>query len=115
MFKKVLIGRKPTPKRRRISVSIAGPMVSLPRSGQKDYCSKPLTAQSQALAEKAEQNGTLPTLESELRCECGERVGARRRPWMDGPKGGPLVPTLHYPHKAPRPSARKRGPNKRIR
>ena len=114
MFKKVLIGRKPTQKRRRNRLSVAGQMVSFARSGQGDYCSKPLTTQSQALAEKAEQERTLSTLEGGLLCECGERVGARHRPWMDGPMGGSLVPTLHYPHKAPRPSARKREPYKRI-
>ena len=64
-----------------------------------DYCSKPLTAQSQERAEKAKQADTLSTLDGELLCECGEHVGARPRPWMDGPKGGALVPTLHYPKK----------------
>lgn len=67
-----------------------------------DYCSKPLTAQSQARAEEAERAGTLDTLEGELLCECGERVGARHRPWMDGPNGGPLAPSLHHPKKIAR-------------
>jgi hypothetical protein len=63
----------------------------------------PLTAQSQARAEKAEQDGTLSMQEcDELLCECGERVGAIRKPWMGGPNGAPLVPTPHYPKKFPR-------------
>lgn len=109
MFKKVLIGRKPALKRRRNRLSAVGLVV-----GEKDYCSKPLTAQSQARARKAKQDGTLSMLEGELFCECGERVGARRRPWMDGSLGGPLAPTLHYPREAPLPPARKRGTYKRI-
>lgn len=44
-------------------------------------------------------------LEDRLFCQCGAPVGALRKPWMDGPKGGPLHPTLHYPHKRPRSSA----------
>lgn len=101
MFKKVSVGRKPTRKRRgtRLLVSSA---VAFSRSTGQDYCSKSLTAQSQAHAAKAEQDGTLREDELLDECECGERVGARRRPWMDGPNGGPLVPTLHYPHKFPR-------------
>jgi 1,6-anhydro-N-acetylmuramate kinase len=67
-----------------------------------DYCSKPLTAQSQARAEQAKQTDTLFTLEGELLCECGEHVGARSTPWMYGPQGGPLAPTLHYPKKISR-------------
>jgi hypothetical protein len=67
-----------------------------------DYCSKPLTAQSQARAEEAKHANTLSMLDGELLCECGEQVGARPRPWMDGPKGGPLVPTLHNPKKVSR-------------
>lgn len=80
-----------------------------------DYCYKPLTSESQARAEKAEQDGTLDMLEGELRCECGAHVGALRKPWMDGPKGGPLHPTNHSPYKPPRPPARKRYDSKRFR
>jgi hypothetical protein len=100
MDKKVILGRKkPKSKRRGLRVAGLGPIATFARSGREDYCSKPLTAQSQARAEKAEQDGSLSMLEGELFCECGERVGARHRPWMDGPMGGPLVPTLHYPQK----------------
>jgi hypothetical protein len=67
-----------------------------------DHCSKTLTAHSQALAEKAEESGTLFLLDGELYCECGARVGAHRRPQMDGPNGGRLWPTLHYPKKISR-------------
>jgi len=88
---------------------IAGPcrprriVASLARSGRKDKCSQPLTSESQARAEKAELDGTLSMLDGELYCECGERVGARRKPpWMGGPKGSSLAPTSHYPHKSPR-------------
>jgi hypothetical protein len=115
MPEKKFLGRKPTPKRRRKRLTVAGPNVSFARSGQGDHCSMPLTAQSQERAQQEEKDGDLSTLEGKLTCECGARVGARRRPWMDGPKGGPLAPTLHYPRKAPRPPARKRGPEKRIR
>lgn len=65
-----------------------------------------LTAQSRARAEEAQSDGTLFLL-GDLTCECGERVGAQ-----ETPTGG-LVPTPHYPYKAPR-VARKRGPYKRI-
>jgi len=77
-----------------------------------DHCSKPLTAESLARAEKAEQDGRL-ALEDDLRCECGARVSACHMPWLDGPKGGRLHPTNHYPHKEPRrPAPGKRGPAK---
>jgi hypothetical protein len=66
-----------------------------------NHCSRPLTPESQASAEKAELDGSLDMLDGELRCECGAHVGAIRTPWTDGPKGGPLHPTLHYPQKAP--------------
>ena len=75
-----------------------------------DHCSRPLTSDSQARALKAEQDGKLPTLAGELRCECGAHVGAVRKPHLDGPKGGPLHPTLHYPDKPTRSPARKRNP-----
>jgi len=74
-----------------------------------DNCSKSLTAQSQAIAEKAEEGGTLTLLEGELYCECGARVGAHRKPWMDGPNGGPLWPTMHYPKKFSRKPANPSG------
>lgn len=62
-----------------------------------EHCSKPLTSQSQALAEKAEKDDNLSQLDGELYCECRARVGAVRKPWLDGPNGGPLRPTTHYP------------------
>ena len=104
MDKKVILGRKkPKSSRRGLRVANLGPLAAFARSGREDYCSKPLTAQSQAQAEKAEQDGTLSMQEcDELLCECGERVGAVRKPWMGGPNGAPLVPTLHYPKKFPR-------------
>jgi len=78
-----------------------------------DHCSKPLMPESQARAQQAEQDGILDTLEDLLRCECGAHVGAIRKPHMDGPKGGPLHPTRHYPAKPPKPyRSGKRGPSK---
>ena len=65
-------------------------------------CSKPLTAESEIRAEEARQAGTLSMLDGELFCECGERVGAVSRPWMEGPKGGRLTPTPHFPKKISR-------------
>ena len=103
MDKKVIFGsKKSKPKRRGFRVAGLGPIATFTRTGREDYCSKPLAAQSQARAEKAEQDGDLSRLEGQLLCECGESVGARHTPWMDGPMGGPLVPTLHYPKKVPR-------------
>jgi hypothetical protein len=67
-----------------------------------DHCYMRLTSESQVRAQKAEQDGTLHLLAGELLCECGAHVGAVRKPHLDGPKGGPLHPTSHYPHKAPR-------------
>lgn len=52
---------------------------------------------------QAEQDFVLDTLDGFLRCECGAAVGAIRKPHMDGPKGGPLHPTLHYPAKPAKP------------
>jgi hypothetical protein len=94
------VGRKANRRRRGRGITVLG-YSFVPRRGE-DYCSKSLTAQSQARAEKAEQESDLSMLEGELLCECGERVGARHRPWLDGPIGGPLAPTLHYPKKFPR-------------
>jgi hypothetical protein len=70
-----------------------------------EHCSKPLTAQSEALAEEANQVGRLSSTDGELHCECGERVSACRKPWMDGPKGGRWWPTPHYPKKYSRKPA----------
>ncbi len=62
---------------------------------------------------EGKQDGELGTLEDLLRCECGAHVGAIRKPHMDGPKGGPLHPTLHYPAKPTKPyRSGKRGPSK---
>ena len=96
MAKKLVTGpRRP----RRSAVPFAGGV-------RKDKCSKPLTSQSLARAEKAELDGPLSRLDGELLCECGKRVGARRAPpWMGGHMGSPLVPTSHSPHKSPRRSA----------
>jgi hypothetical protein len=80
-----------------------------------NHCYLPLASESQALAQKAEQDGTLGMLEGVLHCECGARVGALRKPYLDGPKGGPLHPTTHSPYKPPRPLARKRYASKRCR
>lgn len=66
-----------------------------------EHCSKPLVAQSEALAEEANQAGRLSSTEGELYCECGERVSACRKPWMDGPTGGRWWPTRHYPKMPP--------------
>jgi len=77
-----------------------------------DHCSKPLTPESQARAEKAERDGRLAR-EDDLRCECGARVGAIRKAYLDGPKCGPLHPTLHYPAKPTKPyGSGKRGLSK---
>lgn len=104
MDKEVILRRKkPKSKRRGLRVAGLGPIAGFARPGREDYCSKPLTAESQAQAENAERNGTLSMQEcNELLCECGERVGAVRKPWMGGPNGAPLVPTLHYPKIFPR-------------
>jgi hypothetical protein len=89
---------------------LCGPLATLSRM---DHCSKPLMPESQARAQQAEQDGELDTLEDLLRCECGAHVGAIRKPHMDGPKGGPLHPTQHYPAKPPKPYRNgKRGPSK---
>lgn len=80
-----------------------------------DHCSRPLTSESQTRAQKAEQDGTLDMLAGELHCECGAHVGAVRKPYLDGPRGGPLHPTTHSPYKPPRPPARKRYDSKRFR
>jgi hypothetical protein len=75
-----------------------------------ERCSKPLTPQSQALAEEASETGRLSSLEGELYCECGERVSACRKPWMDGPQGGRWWPSDHHPkklfHKPTNPSGK---------
>jgi hypothetical protein len=92
MDKKLILGRKkPKPKRRGTTILGLGSMSTFSRSGRKDYCSKPLTSESRARAEKAQSDGTLFLLERTLLCECGEQVGARAA--TDGPS---LVPTLHY-------------------
>jgi hypothetical protein len=77
-----------------------------------DYCSKLLTSESQDRAAKAEKDGTLDRLD-DLVCECHARVGAVRKPWMDGPNGGPLRPKDHYESEPPKPyHSGKRGPSK---
>ena len=78
-----------------------------------DHCSKPLKAESQARALKAEAEGNLDALYGQLYCECGEPVGAVRKPYLDGPNGGSLRTTSHYPHTPPKPyRSGKRGPSK---
>jgi hypothetical protein len=73
----------------------------------------PLTSESRARAVKAEQDGTLDMLDGELLCECGAHVGAVRKSYLDGPKGGPLHPTLHHPAKPTKPyRSGKPGPSK---
>lgn len=96
MDKRLIIGRK-KPKGKRIGRRIIGlgPMLIPSRSARKDYCSRQLTLESLARAEKAQSVDKL-FLVDDLHCECGERVGARQ-----SPMGSYLVPTLHYPYKAP--------------
>lgn len=91
-----------TPKSRKKKVSGGSRRIRINHflfgsSGQGEHCSKPLRTQSQTIA--ASQTGDLSTLDGKLLCECGEYVGARTKPWMDGPKGGRLWPTAHYPKK----------------
>ena len=93
-----------TPKSRKKKVSGGGRGIRIHHflfgsSGQGEHCSKPLRTQSQTIAENASQTGELFTLDGKLLCECGEHVGARTKPWMDGLKGGGLWPTPHYPKK----------------
>ena len=80
-----------------------------------DHCSKPLTAYSQELANKAEQEGTLILLDGRLYCECGERGTAYRKPTTNGSTGQWHL-TLHYPKKhypqPGNPSGKSQGRNK---
>lgn len=102
--KKVLGGGKS--KGRAIQIGLS----RFSNSRQGDICSKPLTAESQTLAAEASQAGKLSSLDGKLLCECGERVCARRKPSMDGPKGGQWWPTTHSPkkfsHKLANPSGK---------
>lgn len=78
-----------------------------------DHCYMPLMPDSQERAQEAEHEDILDTLENLLRCECGAHVGAIRKPYLDGPNGGPLHPTSHYPAKPVRRHGNgKRGPSK---
>ena len=79
-------------------------------------CSMPLRPESYARAERAERDERLLMLDGELRCQCGEFVGARREPpWMGGPMGSRLAPTSHVHHKFPRrPVPAKKYQSKRL-
>jgi hypothetical protein len=66
-----------------------------------NYCTRPLRADSQALAQEAERIGVLDEFHGY--CECEALVGAVRKPHLDGPKGGPLHPTDHYPPEPRKP------------
>jgi hypothetical protein len=78
-----------------------------------EHCSKSLKTESRLRAEKAELDGALSTVDGELLCECGAHVGSISKPHLDGPKGGPLHPTRHYPAKPNKPyRSGKRAPSK---
>lgn len=82
-----------------------------------EHCSSPVTKYSQALADKAESEGTLIQLDGQLYCECGERGSAYRKPTTNGSVGDKWYLTLHYPKKISlkpvNPSGKPEGRNKR--
>jgi hypothetical protein len=106
---------KQKPKSTSRKYKVAGPSLGpvSARTTRQKPCSKPLRDESRVRAEKAEREGVALSTLTDLRCECGEYVGACHKPWMGGPKGSPLVPTSHYQRKPPRPKAYpKTGPSK---